>query len=253
MSRPRVVAIIQARMTSSRLPGKVLADLCGQPVLGWMLRRAARAKLIDEVRLATTSNASDDAVAAYAQQMNAPLTRGSEPDVLDRYYQAAQESQAEVIVRLTGDCPLIDPAMLDANIQTFLEADPPLDFAANRLPGKRTIPIGLDTEICTFAALERAWKEAVLPHQREHVMPYFYENPDEFEILHIRHKPDFGQHRWTVDSPEDLALLRAICAQFEDDQFSWQAVLELVQAQPDLAALNAAVPHRTQYDVDQRQ
>ncbi len=253
MSAPRVVAIIQARMTSSRLPGKILADLCGQPSLAWMVRRARRAERIDEVRVATTSNPSDDAVVKFCQVQGVPFTRGSEPDVLDRYYQAARESRADVIVRLTGDCPLIDPAMLDSNITEFLSADPPLDFAANRLPSQRTIPIGLDTEICTFAALERAWKEAVRPHQREHVMPYLYENSDQFNILHILHEPNYGEYRWTIDNPEDLESLRAICAEFENDEFSWLEVLALVQKRPELNAINADVAHKTQYDVDERQ
>jgi len=252
MTAPRVVAIIQARMTSSRLPGKVLADICGQPSLAWMAIRAKRAQLIDEVWVATTSNPADDAVTEFCADQGLSCTRGSEADVLDRYMQAVRESKADVIVRLTGDCPLIDPQMLDSNIHTFLDADPPLDFAANRLPGKRTIPIGLDAEICTSAVLERAWKEAVLPHQREHVMPYIYENADYFTILHIKHRPNLGHLRWTVDSPQDLELIRAICANFADDSFSWRDVLQLIEAQPELMAINADVDHRTQFDVDER-
>lgn len=252
MSPPRIVAIIQARMNSSRLPGKVLSDLCGQPVLAWSLRRAGRAELIDEVRVATTNNSSDDDVVEFCKKMGVKVTRGSEPDVLDRYYQAADESKADIVVRLTGDCPFIDPDMLDDNINYFLSADPGFDFAANRLPGERTIPIGLDAEICTSAALERAWKEALLPHQREHVMPYFYENPEQFNIAHIKHEPDYGTHRWTVDSPEDLAFLQAICAEIEGDDFSWLEVIELLAARPDLAEINASVVHKTQFDVDKR-
>jgi spore coat polysaccharide biosynthesis protein SpsF len=248
----RVVAIIQARMGSSRLPGKVLADLGGRPVLEWMLRRAGRAERIDEVVVATTISPEDDAVAEFCAAGGYPFTRGSIHDVLDRYYQAAQAHHADVIVRLTGDCPLIDPAMLDSNLETFLTSDPPLDFAANRLPDDRTVPIGLDAEYCTFAALETAWKEAQQPHQREHVMPFFYENPKRFSILHIQHEPDYGEHRWTVDTPADLELLRAIVSHFEDDTFSWEKVLPLFEAHPDLAAINAAVQHRTQYDVDER-
>jgi spore coat polysaccharide biosynthesis protein SpsF len=250
----KIVCIIQARMASSRLPGKVLEDLGHLPVMGWMILRAQRAKLIDEVVIATTTDPSDDPVAEYCQAQGVAFTRGSMPDVLDRYYQAAKQHQADIIVRLTADCPFIDPAMLDDNITTFLEADPPLDFAANRLPLDRTVPIGLDTEICTFQALKTAWKETTDKHHREHVMPYFYENPERFNILHILHEPDYGHLRWTVDTPEDLELLRRIVTYFPDrDDISWLDVLEIVQQHPELSEINADIQHKTHLDVDERQ
>ncbi len=251
--KPKIVAIIQARMASSRLPGKMLMDLCGQPVLEWSLRRARRATLIDELLLATTESAEDDAIAEFCDAREIAYIRGSMQDVLDRYYQAANASKADVIVRITGDCPLIDAEMIDSVIQQFLAAQPDLDFAANRLPGDRTIPIGLDIEIVRFAALEQAWKEAQQPHQREHVMPFFYENPERFAILHIRNEPDYGHFRWTVDTAEDLELLRAICGHFQDDHFSWKDVLNLFDEHPDLAEINAQVLHKNQFDVDERQ
>jgi spore coat polysaccharide biosynthesis protein SpsF len=252
MAELNVVAIVQARMGSSRLPGKVLAELSGRPVLEWMLRRAGRAKRIDQVLVATTINSEDDAVARFCKEAGYDCFRGSAFDVLDRYYRAAEATGADVIVRLTGDCPLIDPDLLDQNIGAFLAAEPPLDFAANRLPGDRTVPIGLDTEICTREALQRAWAAAQKPHEREHVMPYFYEHPEEFNILHLRHDPDYGHYRWTVDTPEDLELLRRIADHFDDDTFSWKAVLALFEEQPELAELNARVSHRDQHHVDER-
>lgn len=252
MPEPRVVAIVQARMSSSRLPGKVLANLGGRPVLDWVLRRAGRAERIHQVLVATTVSPEDDAISEFCETHGYPYTRGSMHDVLDRYYQAAREANADVIVRLTGDCPLIDPGMLDANLAAFLSADPLLDFAANRLPGERTIPIGLDAEFCTFAALETAWKEAQQPHEREHVMPYFYEHPERFNILHIRHEPDLGQHRWTLDTAEDLELLQELVSAFKGDDFTWQQVLALVEANPRLAEINADVQHRGYREVDER-
>ncbi|MBI3160585.1 MAG: glycosyltransferase family protein [Chloroflexi bacterium] len=253
MPEPRTIAIIQARMASSRLPGKVLADLGGQPALAWMTRRAGRAARIDDVVVATTADASDDPVAAWCTAAGVSVYRGSMQDVLDRYLGAARAFNASVIVRLTGDCPFIDPQILDEDLATFFAHRPPLDFAANRLPGDRTVPIGLDTEICTRAALERAAREATEPHQREHAMPYFYENPELFNILHIRHTPDYGHLRWTLDTPEDLAFLRAIVAHFPDDSFSWLDVLTLVQEHPELSAINAAVRHKDYREVDDRQ
>ncbi len=252
MAERKVVAIVQARMGSSRLPGKVLADLGGRPVLEWVLRRAGRAASIQQVMVATTINPEDDAVARFCKEAGYDCFRGSAFDVLDRYYRAAGAAGADVIVRLTGDCPLIDPGLLDAAVETFLAAEPPLDFAANRMPGDRTVPIGLDTEICTRAALERAWAEAQQPHEREHVMPHFYEHPHDFNILHMRHEPDYGHYRWTVDTPEDLELLRQVVAHFDDDTFSWMDVLELFEQQPELAELNAGVQHRGQTHVDER-
>jgi spore coat polysaccharide biosynthesis protein SpsF len=249
---PRVVAIVQGRMASSRLPGKILADLHGQPVLAWVVRRAQRAAGIDQVVVATSVSSDDDVVEAFCKEQGFACSRGSLHDVLDRYITAAHAHDAEVIVRLTGDCPFIDPGMLADNLRTFLAAQPPLDFAANRLPGERTIPIGLDAEFCTIAALETAWREAKEPHQREHVMPFFYENPQRFNILHIKHSPDYGHLRWTVDTPEDLDLARRIAASFPDDTFTWLDILALFERQPELAAINAGVQHKTARDVDSR-
>jgi spore coat polysaccharide biosynthesis protein SpsF len=253
---PKVVAIIQARMAASRLPGKVLKTLGHQPVLAWMLARTRRAQLVDEVVVATTTDPSDDPVAEYCQQHGVAFTRGSMQDVLDRYYQAAKAFHADVIVRLTADCPFIDPNLLDDNLRTFLQAEPKLDFAANRLPPpyRRTIPIGLDAEYCWFEGLETIWREARGKHQREHVMPYFYEHPDRFRILHMTHEPDLGDLRWTVDTPEDLELLRRIVSYFPDrDDFSWQEVLDLVQQHPELSQINANIQHKDYREVDERQ
>jgi spore coat polysaccharide biosynthesis protein SpsF len=252
MKQPKIVAIIQGRMTSSRLPGKILMDIGGQPNLLWMVRRTSRAQRIDQVVIATTDDPSDDPVAEFCTQHEIECFRGSMHDVLDRYYQAARYYGADVVVRLTGDCPFIDPDLLDSNITTFLTYQPPLDFAANRLPGNRTVPIGLDTEVCTIAALTRAWHEATAEHQREHVMPYLYEVPGRFEVLHILHHPDYGGYRWTLDMAQDLVLLREIAAHFPDDAFSWTEVIDLMERRPELAAINARVQHRTQYDVDDR-
>ena len=253
---PKVVAIIQARMAASRLPGKVLKALGHQPVLAWMLVRTKRAELIDEVVVATTTDPSDDPVAEYCQQQGAAFSRGSMHDVLDRYYQAAKAHQADVIVRLTADCPFIDPALLDDNLRTFLQAEPKLDFAANRLPPpyRRTIPIGLDAEYCWFDGLETIWKEAKQKHQREHVMPFFYEHPQRFNILHMTHEPDCGDLRWTVDTPEDLQLLQQIVSYFPGrDDFSWQEVLQLVANHPELGQINANIRHKDYREVDERQ
>jgi spore coat polysaccharide biosynthesis protein SpsF len=246
------IAIIQARMNSSRLPGKVLADISGQPMLSWVARRAQRASTITRVAVATTTDPSDDPVEAACQMLGIECCRGSQFDVLDRYYQCARALGAEVIVRITADCPLMDPALIDQVVSEFNHAC--VDFAANRLPPPwhRTYPIGLDVEVCTFAALERAWKEATLPYEREHVMPYLYDEPDRFRITILDNQADYGSLRWTVDTPEDLEFIRRLIAVLGRQDFSWLDVLALVSEHPELQEINAGVRHKVFDEVDKR-
>jgi spore coat polysaccharide biosynthesis protein SpsF len=291
----RILAIIQARMSSSRLPTKVMIDIAGKPILQHMLERLRRATSLDGVALATTVDPSDDILERFCKKQDLPCYRGSLQDVLDRYYQAANQFRADVIVRLTADCPLIDPDVLDLTVSAFLGQLLPLDlpassqlpdnyslsaypfhFTANRLPPpwKRTLPIGLDVEVSSFDALQRAWKEAREPHQREHVMPYLYEGvtflesqpssnppwyiehgitPRGFNVALLNHSPDYGSLRWTVDTPVDLKFVREIYKRFDGrDDFSWQDVLALLEREPGLASINADVKHKSAFDVDER-
>lgn len=273
--RPRVVAIIQGRMGSSRLRGKILADIAGQPMLARVFIRTSRAVTVTETIFATTTDASDDPVAEYCDWSGIPVRRGSLYDVLDRYYQSAKEAKADVVVRITADCPVIDPGLIDDVVNAVISGQSSVisgqfDFAANRLPPPwgRTYPIGLDTEVCTFAALERAWKEAKEPQHREHVMPYFYEgvklitdnrslstgiSPRGFSIALLHHPTDFGDYRWTVDTPEDLDFMRQVYNRFDGrDDFSWREVLDLVHDEPNLMKINAGVQHKTLKDIDNR-
>ena len=247
MSHPRrrVVAIVQARMGSTRLPGKVLADIAGQPMLVREVERARRAATLDELVVATTVERADDAVAELCLSRGYPCYRGHPTDVLDRYYRAAQEHRADVIVRLTGDCPLIDPGVIDETVRAFLESEPPYDLVANRLAEGRTFPIGLDTEVCSFEALEAAWREAADPYEREHVLPFIYERRERFRVQLLRGGEDFGHLRWTVDAPEDLEVVRRVFEHFgRRDDFTWLDVLDLFRQDPSLALLNASVEHR---------
>jgi spore coat polysaccharide biosynthesis protein SpsF len=251
--KPKVVAIVQARMASTRLPGKVLADIEGEPMLVRVVERAGRATSVDELVVATSTDAEDKEITFLCGERGYASFRGSPLDVLDRIYQASRAHKAEVIVRLTGDCPLIEPELIDQTVSVLLEADPPLDFAANRLPDDKTFPVGTDTEVCSFSALERAWAEAEEPHQREHVMPYLYEEPRRFSTFLVRFDKDYSHHRWTVDTAEDLEFVREIYRYFDgEDSFSWRDVLGLVESEPRLAQINAHLPHKGQYDVDHR-
>jgi spore coat polysaccharide biosynthesis protein SpsF len=239
-------------MSSSRLPGKVLMDIAGKPMLGRVVERAAKAETVQGVIVATTSEPEDDPVASFCERSGISCYRGSLHDVLDRYYGAARQFLVDTIVRLTADCPLMDPAVIDDTVDAF-SGSPAYDFAANRLPPpwKRTYPIGLDVEVCSFEALERAWKEARQPFEREHVMPYLYNAEGRFRVKVIDHDPDYGSLRWTVDTAEDLELVRQVYARFEGrDFFGWKEVLALFEREPWLAQINARVKHRTAYDFE---
>jgi spore coat polysaccharide biosynthesis protein SpsF len=237
----RIVAIIQARMGSTRLPGKVLMDLGGETALARVVRRVRRASLVDEVVVATTESASDDAVVDEAGRLNAGVFRGSERDVLDRYHAAAKHFGAEAVVRVTSDCPLIDAALTDDLIKKFLAAR--ADFACNVWP--RTYPRGLDAEVFTAAALSRVRQMADQPHQREHVTPLFYERQDLFSFTSVCGDADYSHHRWTLDTPEDLQLIRRIYAGLNNrGDFGWREALALVANSPELSALNSHVAQK---------
>jgi spore coat polysaccharide biosynthesis protein SpsF len=238
----KIVAIVQARMGSTRLPGKVLCDLVGESMLGRVVCRLRRAGLLNEVLVATTDTAADDVIVAECRKYSVPVSRGDQDDVLDRYFRAAQLAKADVVVRITSDCPLIDPEITDKTIAAFQEAHP--DYAANVL--QRTYPRGLDTEVMSMAALERAWRQARQRYEREHVTPYMYEHPDEFKLLSVTGEEDYSSHRWTVDTPEDLEFLRAVYGRFAGNgSFSWRDVLDLLQREPQLADLNRFVQQKS--------
>ena len=233
-----IVAIIQARMGSSRLPGKVLKDLGGETVLARVVRRLQRSRQIARIIVATTTAPGDEVIVAECDRLQALCFRGAEQDVLDRYYQAARANAADAVVRVTSDCPLIDPELVDETVEVF--RDEHADYASNVFP--RTYPRGLDAEVFSFDALDRAWREAREAHQREHVTPYLYEHPQIFKLASLSGAADYSRYRWTLDTREDLELLRAIYSRFDGrDDFSWQEVLCLMEREPELADLNSQV------------
>ena len=234
----KVVAIIQARMGSTRLPGKALMDLGGETVLARVVGRLRRAPKVNEIVVATTKSIADDAIVHECQRLNVPSFRGSENDVLDRYYQAARVHAAGVVVRITSDCPVIDPELVDETIRVFSEECG--DYASNSFP--RTYPRGLDAEVFTMGALGRAWRDAREPYEREHVTPYFYEHSELFRLVSQCGRIDYSRYRWTLDTAEDLELLRTIYARFSNrDDFNWGEVIQLMEREPELADLNSRV------------
>jgi spore coat polysaccharide biosynthesis protein SpsF len=231
---------MQARLGSTRLPGKVLMDLMGAPVLERCLSRLKRAASLDAIVVATTTLDSDQPLADWCAAHGWACARGSEEDLLDRYYQAALAHQAEVVVRVTSDCPLMDPELVDQVVDEFMARQPRVDYASTRLP-QYHYPRGLDTEVMTMAALATAWQEDSNPAWREHVTPYLYFHPERFRLHGVMHPEDLSRFRLTVDTPEDLELLRLIYAHFGHDRFTWLQAVELLQAHPEWQAINAEV------------
>ena len=225
----KTVAIIQARMGSTRFPNKVMRTICNTPMIGLLLERLKNTKLVDRIVLATSEDPCNDLLAKYARDLEYTVFRGSEDDVLDRYYQAAKEAKADSIVRITGDCPLIDPAIVNQVITKF-ENDG-VDYASNTLPP--TYPDGLDTEVFTFQTLETAWRQAKSPQEREHVTPFIRES-GKFSQANLAHDTDNSKERWTVDEPADFEVVQKVFEHFHPRRdFSWLEVLSLSRKHPD--------------------
>jgi glutamate-1-semialdehyde 2,1-aminomutase len=225
----KTVAIVQARMGSTRLPNKVLRPICGTPMIGLLLQRLSRARRVDQIVVATAANPRNAPLVEYASGLGYSVYQGSEDDVLDRYYQAAVKANAAVVVRITGDCPLIDPALVDAVIEKFVELN--ADFGSNTEPP--TFPDGLDTEVFTFRTLQIAWERARAGHAREHVTPFMLEAA-EFKRVNYGNDLDCSAERWTVDEPEDLEVVRRVFEEFEPRRdFSWLEVLALRNKHPE--------------------
>jgi glutamate-1-semialdehyde 2,1-aminomutase/spore coat polysaccharide biosynthesis protein SpsF len=227
----RTVAIVQARMASTRLPGKVLADLAGRPMLARVVERVRWAASVERVVVATSTSPADDAVARFCAHSGVACFRGAEHDVLDRFCQAARAHEADTVVRITADCPLLDPEVIDRVVGALRRDD--ADYASNVNPP--TYPDGLDVEAFTFAALARAWEQARTPAEREHVTPYL-RHSGRFRTSNVSHHTDLSRHRWTVDEPADLEFVRAVYERFNGSAaFGLEDVLAYLASEPGLA------------------
>jgi spore coat polysaccharide biosynthesis protein SpsF (cytidylyltransferase family) len=241
----KTVAIIQARMGSTRLPNKVLADIDGAPMLARVVRRVRQAKSIDDVVVATSTHPQDDAVEAFCRAEGIACFRGSEDDVLDRYHGAARAAGADIVVRISADCPLHDPSVIDAVVKRF---DPARhDYVSNTVD--RTYPDGLDTEVFSIAALERAWREARWSSEREHVTPYIWKQPNLFRIEQVTQPRNLSDLRWTVDEPRDLALVRELYRRLGSDGFSMDDVAALLAQDEVLRSVNTGIPANEGYEM----
>ncbi len=232
-------------MGSSRLPGKVLADLGGKPMLSYVVGRARAARRLDTLIVATSTADADDAIAAWCASAEVPCFRGDENDVLARYHAAAEAHGLDVIVRLTADCPLLDPGVIDHIVEEYLSGE--FDYVSNTI--SPTYPDGLDTEVVRRSALDRAWREATLPSEREHVTPYIWKRPETFRLRNVARTPDLSHLRWTVDEPQDLEFVRRIYSHFGfSPAFSAEEVLALLGREPSASDINAGFQRNEGYE-----
>ena len=234
--KPRVVAILQARMASTRLPNKVLTDIIGQPMLGLIMARLQQAQLVDEFVIATTDLPEDQQIEDYACTSGLACFRGSRDDLTDRYFRAATTHHADVVVRLTADNPLIDAGFLDWAVAEHLAGMPSYDYVDT--VHSKTFPLGMSVEVMGFAALETAWNEDTNKAWREHCTPFIYYHPERFRLRHLSAPDNYSHMRWTVDTPEDLAFVRQIYGHFGHSHFNWRDVIALLALHPEWSDIN---------------
>ena len=250
--KDKIVCIIQVRMGSTRLPGKVLKEIEGKPMIQYTLENLEHSKLIDKIVLATSTLEQDDVIEEFAQEYGISFFRGSEEDVLSRYYHAAKEYNAGIVVRVTGDCPLIDYQITDEVIETFLN-NPEADFVGNNL--ERTYPRGVDTTVFTFEALEKAYHNANKEDEREHVVPYIHTtHRNEFELINHEAEGKFRRPdiRITVDEEDDFKLITEIIQRIDERPITLEKVVDLLNQDPELLEINEHVEQKkTNFSVDE--
>jgi len=241
----RVICIMQARMGSSRLPGKILKLISGKPMLEHDINRISMAKNITSVVVATTKKTTDDVIVDSCKQWQVPYFRGSELDVLERYYNAALEYGADIVVRVTSDCPLICPELIDLTVST-LQSDPSLDYVAI---GKG-FPRGLNAEAFTMDSFHQVINNATEEYERVHVTPHYYLNSDKFTIKMINHEDDKSTLRWTVDTSEDLEMVRQIYDNFQGQVPShWLDILAFIEKNPEISKINSAIKQKELHEL----
>lgn len=244
MKKNKTNIIIQARMSSTRLPGKTLKPIMGRPMLSHLVERVQQVQAQHSLIIATTINPQDDAIESLAKKENILVVRGSEEDVLDRYYQACKAYPADLIVRITSDCPLIDPAIIDHAIHLFQTHATSVDYMSNAL--HRTYPRGMDVEVFTYEALQTTAKEASNASDREHVTPFLYKHPERFRLANFTHVPDISQYRLTVDTAEDFVLITKIFEALypKNKKFTLADILEILEQHPEWKEINAQIKQK---------
>tara|TARA_B100000959_G_C14973739_1_gene620767 strand:- start:1602 stop:2384 length:783 start_codon:yes stop_codon:yes gene_type:complete len=243
INNKRVVVVIQARMDSYRLPGKVLKKVLNKPLLGYLVDRLRRATLIDDIVVATTINKSDDLVVEYCEINRINYFRGSETDVLSRYYMASRKFNADFVIRICGDSPLIDPLLVDEMVQEYFKKKPIPDYFSNTI--NQSFPLGMNIEIFSLSALKLAFINAKKFSEREHVTPYIYMNTQEFNISQKHIIPNLNQLRLTVDQKEDFEVIKLVIENFNNKNqvldFSLEDIINLSKEKPEIFSINAKV------------
>jgi len=228
------IVIIQVRMGSTRLPGKVLKKLNGITVLESLLNQLNYSKLLNDKIIATTSNSEDDVIVNFCKSKEIKCFRGSQDDVLDRYYNCAKKFSINTIIRITSDCPLMDPQVIDDVIDFYLKNS--YDYVNNFY--KRTYPYGNDVEIFSIKVLEKVWEKATKPSEREHVTPYIYNNPDEFSLGWIENKENLSEFHWTIDRKEDLIFVQNIFKKISKRPILMKDIIDVIKNDPSLLEIN---------------
>lgn len=237
-----IVVIIQARMGSTRLPGKVMEDISGKPMIWHVIDRIKKSEKIDFIVLATTNKDEDKIIVKLAQKTGVKIFMGDEKDVLNRYYSAAKKYSADIVVRVSGDCPLIDPQIIDKMVSYYLENKNRFDYIG--MGENNPCPHGLDNEVFSFESLEKAWIEAELPSEREHVTPYIWKNKEKFSIGScLTSKKDYSNLRWVVDEKSDLKFVREIYRYLyqEGSFFTTKDILKLLESKHELLKINEGI------------
>jgi glutamate-1-semialdehyde 2,1-aminomutase len=244
-----IIAFIQARMGSIRLPNKVMKLVNGKPLIEYLLLRVAKAKLIDKVVVATSVNSNNDTLVSFVNSLGFETFRGSEQDVLSRFYEAAKFHNATTVLRITADCPLVDSFLIDSLISEYLNSGN--DYATNTLPP--TYPDGLDIEVFSFESLERAHQEAVAPNEREHVTPYIRYS-GQFKIHNAINEVDYSDRRWTVDEVDDFEVVSNVFQYFHPDiYFDWNKIIEIENSRPELFIKNKYIRRNEGADLSNEQ
>jgi spore coat polysaccharide biosynthesis protein SpsF len=240
----KVVIIVQARMTSTRLPGKVLKLVLNKPLLEYQIERLQRVRSADDIVIATTVHSTDDPIVGLCDRLSVHHYRGPEEDVLARYHGAAVACNADAIIRVTSDCPVIDPAVIDRVARFFIEHRGDYDYVSNTQV--RSYPRGMDTEVFSFAALCEAFHEASKPAEREHVTPFIYTNSHRYRLADIVHPEDESRHRWTVDTPEDFELIKRIIESLypSEPHFDLKSMLDLIRHNPEWMKINEHIEQK---------
>jgi len=237
----KIDAIFQVRCASTRLPNKIFKKILGKPLLWHVVNRVRASKKIDRIILATTKNKGDDKIISFAKKEKLLYFRGSDEDVLDRFYQAAKEHKVKIIARITPDNPFQEPEIVDQLAGEFLSAKGNLDYLSNTI--KHTYPEGLNVEIFTFSALEKSWQNAKKPSEREHVTPYIWKNPKKFKIKNIEFSKNLSRLRFTVDYQKDLDFSRIVYQHlyFKKKIFLLKDILKLIKRNPDILKINQGI------------